>query len=77
MAAAWSIYYFGTRYDLGHKPPGEAQDCAQCMLDVGDRWTYLAGIVLIIATAMVLAALKLRLEERRSDAGTIDSIIGH
>jgi hypothetical protein len=72
--AASASYHFGPKYDLSRLPPGEASACAHCMLDVGDRWIYLGGILLIVALAMGMAACKLWLDERRKTE-TVISII--
>ena len=74
IAAASASYYFGPKYELSRLPASEIAPCEHCMLDVGDRWVYLGGILFIIALAMIMAALKLWMEERRKTE-TVISIV--
>jgi hypothetical protein len=75
VVAASASYYFGPKYDLSRFPAGETP-CDSCMLEVGigDRWFYVAGILFIIALAIIMAACKLWMEERRR-TGTVISIV--
>jgi hypothetical protein len=75
VVAASASFYFGPKYELSRFPAGETP-CDHCVFDVGigDRWFYLGGFLCIIALAIIMAAFKLWMEERRKTE-TVTSII--